>query len=114
MSYHSWHVGMKVVYTGDSYLFFPRRGIRSWFGKFDKQPSRLNVGEVYEISGIDVGRDRVTGREEIGICLRGDPDGAYEGMHAARCFRPVQTRKTDISVLKAILLNPHIPVREDA
>lgn len=102
MNYLEWHVGMKVVYLGGAHLLLRRHGIRRLLGKWSRTPSRLNIGDVYELDVISIGRDRVTGLAEVGIGLKDDPDGE-EGLHPARCFRPAQTRQTDISVFTALL-----------
>ena len=114
MSYHSWHVGMKVVYIGGSCILAPRHGIMRLFGKWAQRPTRLTEGSVYEIETISVGVNHLTGDIEVGIEVKGDPDGLSEGLHPARCFRPLQAKKTDISVFTAMLDKHKRKVREPA
>ncbi|TIV83815.1 MAG: hypothetical protein E5V64_06525 [Mesorhizobium sp.] len=101
MTYRNWHVGMKVVYVGGSCFLLPRRGIRRLFGKWSTVPTSLKVGSVYEIIFIGMGRNRLTGEKEVGIEIKGDPDRV--SLHPARCFRPLQAKKTDISMFTAML-----------
>ncbi len=107
MNYLNWHAGMKVVYIGGSCILRPRWGIRRLFGKWDQIDGSLKQGGVYELLGIGVGRNYLTGEEEVGVLLKDDPDGTADGMYPARCFRPV--RKTSISVFKAMLTKPKVP-----
>ncbi len=85
--YLDWHVGMKVVCVmGES---CPDGGPEALFG------------EVYTLAGIWVDEDG-----DVMISLKEVPSEAYGNYEAgffAHCFRPVQTRATDISVFTAIL-----------
>lgn len=103
MSYHTWHVGMKVVYIGGTCSLYSRRGIMRLLGKWRTAPATLKVGSVYEIANIGVGTNRLTGENEVGVKIKDDPDGISDGLHPARCFRPLQAKKTDISVFTALL-----------
>jgi hypothetical protein len=99
-----WHVGMEVECIDAEFLW---------------NNSPLEIGRIYLIERIMISEGWFKGAwsNDPELILRGVVNSAggsnHEGFCAAR-FRPVQTRKTDISAFKAILLNPHIPVREDA
>lgn len=103
MNYHLWHVGMKVVYIGGSTILSPRQGVMRLFGKWAQRQPGLQEGTVYEIDYISVGRNSLTGEIEVGISVKDDPDSLAEGLHPARCFRPLQAKKTDISQFTAML-----------
>lgn len=90
--YTSWHVGMKVV-------CLPRRGGRwSCVNSHPRAPFTLlpETGRVYEIAELCFDEEE----QLLYITLVGlDPDALFE----APAFRPVQKRKTDISVFTALL-----------
>ncbi|TPN11704.1 hypothetical protein [Mesorhizobium sp. B2-1-2] len=109
MGYRDWYAGMKVVYIGGSSILRHRRGIRRLFRKWDRRDGSLKEGDVYELLEISVGKNLLTGEEEIGVSLKDDPDGDAEGMYPARCFRPAQPRATDISTFTAMLTKPKVP-----
>lgn len=94
--YTSWHVGMKVVCVDDAPTFGHHL---------------LAKGHVYTIASIGhatgIFKDRcvrnelVVALEEVrAICRDGTP---HDSGFAASRFRPVQTRKTDISIFTALL-----------
>ena len=114
MSYHDWHVGMKVVFAGGSTHSTRRPVFFGMFSRFVEGGTPLTEGTVYTVKEIGVGRNRVTGDDEVGIKIDPDPDpDAYDiGYYPARNFRPVQTRKTSIAIFQA-MLNPS-KVRADA
>jgi hypothetical protein len=108
MSAH-WHIGMEVECIRNDL----DNGI----------DHRLVVGARYTVRKVVIETGWMwddSTREGIAICLNEiwgsvpTDDGCFTDAYWPEYFRPVQTRKTDISALKAILLNPHIPVREDA
>jgi hypothetical protein len=87
MSYLDWHVGMKVVCVNSE-------GSQS-----------LVKGCVYTIAAFDTepGFSRTCGPTEFGIELEeANPNKHHASFHPAR-FRPVETKKTDISIFTAML-----------
>lgn len=87
-NYTSWHVGMKVVYIGPS---------------TDQEPPNPVISAVYTVSWIGVASD---GTADILIDLveLPNPDSPkFMRGYDASYFRPVQTRKTDISCFTAML-----------
>lgn len=100
MSYRDWKVGDKVVCVNDGYV--PQR----WktIGGLDG----LTTGKVYTIRRIGPQYGHVTvSLEEIvrpirGVKTDGSPLTEEIGYNPSR-FRPVQPRKTDISVFTALL-----------
>lgn len=94
MSYRDWFVGMKVVCVDDS----P--------GKFGGARPRL--GEVYTISKIEV-----NAFSELAVQVSELEFRWYEFARASR-FRPVQKRKSDISIFKRLLTDPNVKISEDA
>jgi hypothetical protein len=93
MSYASWHVGMKVVCVDAK----PRDTNSAWFGDAPIE------GKVYTISRLflDDEGEPVCAFEELERC----PDAVREGCVGYGCwrFRPVQPRKTDISIFTTML-----------
>lgn len=89
-NYTSWHCGMKVVCI--------KRG--AWQGTLvdTRKCPKPKYGEVCTISAID----HLSGY----VCIRVEGYHPKDWFTASR-FRPVQTRKTDISVFQRILSNPH-------
>lgn len=113
MNYLEWHVGMKVVCVNDRYkcvLIY-----RRWFGWRKSERiilHNLNRGDVYTVTGMDkiVLKD---GRDHVGVFLAeaqhfdtGGPSLSFP----AQLFRPVQTRKTDISVFTKLLKGKRVEV----
>jgi hypothetical protein len=93
MSYHDWHVGMKVVCVDDDWDFGPLPG-----ETFPK------AGAVYTIRSLSIeGSEVFVQLAEIvnPVCVFEDIIGESE--FAAVNFRPVQPRKTDISIFTAML-----------
>lgn len=95
-SYTSWHVGMKVVLARDEFF---NRGMHLAYG--NEYPE---MGPVYTIRAINL----VAGN--VGIHLNEIVNPSFEYLNgwaelsfAAENFRPVQTRKTDISIFTAML-----------
>ncbi|MRX31892.1 hypothetical protein [Aminobacter sp. MDW-2] len=93
-NYTSWHVGMRVVCRDN-------RDFECW----------LNVDDIYTIKSIGMGMGAYKGRYTTHVVVVlaevDNPDDAFfpmetPGFCAAR-FRPVQTRKTDISVFTSML-----------
>ena len=80
MSYRDWHVGMKVVCVDAS----------GW-------EHRLQQGAVYTLSAIG----SAFGGLYIGLVETPSETGPLHWY--ARRFRPVQPRKTDISIFEAML-----------
>lgn len=108
-AYLDWRVGDKIVCIDSAPRLvdrFPRRA-------FNKPP--LTVGETYTVRALqddDEGNIGVL-LHEVAANLGPLASGRERPFDPSR-FHPVQKRTTDISILKAILLNPHIPVKEDA
>lgn len=105
MSAHrDWKVGDKVVCVKHPNIW--QRKAR-FFGMFNRMVAApcLTIGEVYTLSEIGVGTDRVTRIEKVGVQLVEDQSDLGNTYHSADNFRPVQKRTTDISIFTA-LLNP--------
>jgi hypothetical protein len=96
MSYTSWHVGMKVVFVG-----FPE--------KFDRYSHpALVAGRVYTITALSMVEEGDHLMASDGEIVEAASDALYikvgvDMWFLAHGFRPVQTRKTDISVFTALL-----------
>ena len=103
MSYLDWKVGDKLVCVDD---------VNQNFGYV------LRAGTVYTIREMVVVPKGYPDTGQIGVRLaevvlpRGF-DGS-ERAHKATRFRPIQTRKTDISIFQRLLTNPHVRIGEDA
>ena len=102
MSYLDWHVGMKVVCVIG--------GGHRWHEDMES----LAEGGVYTIRGMNI--NPATGNlnvlvDEIRNPARQCAEGFGEPYYGARRFRPVQTRKTDISIFEAMLTGarPKVP-----
>lgn len=106
MSYHDWHVGMKVVCVDDVFDESGRNGIGR---ACEVVPV---AGQVYTIRAI--GKFYPGNPEELVIVLNEIVNPVlpyrygYSVVRSERCFgvfrfRPVQKRKTDISIFTAIL-----------
>lgn len=94
MSYNDWYVGMKVVCVDGSAHSYIRDAI---------SPRK---GGVYTIRNLEA--NPRTGRLNVQLCEIVNPevearDGCGEPYFGASRFRPVQTRKTDISIFTAML-----------
>lgn len=94
-AYRDWYVGMKVVCVDDENTHV--LGLRE-----------LEVGRVYTVSWIGVchwhgGSALKYGASGIGIEVDGVRERGKCVPFAAARFRPVQTRKTDISIFTAML-----------
>jgi len=98
MSYRDWYVGMKVVCVDDEYsplaetvrkmgCRLPERGRVYTIDQIGPRDGRI----VIRLVELDNPRVKVPGYK------KGPP------VFAARRFRPVQTRKTDISIFTAML-----------
>ena len=110
MSYVDWKVGDKVVCVDDTL------GNYSSWKVADECMDGLVAGRVYTIRRVGVFAGTLcVWLREIHRPLRGRLCRQFGeiGFAAAR-FRPVQTRKTDISVFTRILNNPKLPIKEDA
>jgi hypothetical protein len=99
MSYRHWHVGMKVVCV-DATPVSPAS-------------AKLQRNNVYTISAIQAGLfldrpDGDTWLEGVGIKLVEVPTDHHQWFHPQR-FRPVQERKTDISIFTSMLTKPKVP-----
>lgn len=92
-----WHVGMEVECIKDATRTVDN--ISLGFPMFKK-------GEKYTIAAIHFD-------DRYGVFLEFVECNPRHQGHSAG-FRPVQKRKTDISALKAILLNPFVKIGEDA
>jgi hypothetical protein len=91
--YTSWHVGMKVVCVDDEWRDFSVVNF----------PCPLVAGAVYTIRSIQLTDGIYYGsRKLLTVCLN-EVRNPYEAGFAAPRFRPVQTRKTDISIFTAML-----------
>jgi hypothetical protein len=84
MSYRDWYVGMKVVCVDNS-----------------EQEENLAVGRVYTIAAITVG---FLGK--VYVALAEFPETC---LWWPKRFRPVEPRKTDISIFTAMLTTPKVP-----
>jgi hypothetical protein len=95
MSYRDWHVGMKVVCIDDAWenehtrpgFAYPRRGQVYTIGAIAAEV--MLYGIRYNGPWIGV--------QEVGGNWGGRPE------FSASCFRPVQPRKTDISIFTRML-----------
>lgn len=102
MNYLEWHVGMKVVCVGCEGTPKPLGYWEKWQrGWGVTKPSR---GEVYTIRSIDVCKGVVFIRlVELVNPIAQYVEGPMEPWWPAKGFRPVEPRKTDISVFTAML-----------
>ena len=96
--YTHWHVGMKVVCVDDVWRYIdPARPDPDDFIE------RPVAGHVYTIREVVGGEEPAVLLQEI----RNQPlhyvNGIAEASFFCRRFRPVQTRKTDISIFTAML-----------
>ena len=97
MDYRSWHVGMKVVFVGVPGDAEPKI-----------KPCVLIDDRVYTISDmhwVNPGDRLVIASGEV---VEAESEGLYIRVgtpvwYLARAFRPVQHRKTDISIFTAML-----------
>ena len=99
-NYTSWTVGMRVVCVDASPIN------RDLEGRPIKPVSTLQEGNVYTIADIGVRDGIYHGRGRFVKIRLVNVLDVNDGYAAAR-FRPVQTRKTDISIFQRILSNPH-------
>ncbi len=95
MSYRNWHVGMKVVCVDDS------------DGQCHRNSGSLKRGEVYTISRIEA-----DAFPELAVQVSELPYRWYEFVRASR-FRPVQPRKTDISIFTDMLKHIDAPMQKE-
>ena len=98
-NYTSWHVGMKVVFVG-----YPETA-RTFHGDREiKRKQWLEIGEVRTILAIAV-RERYANSRWAGPSIYVGCDDPQYGpvWHHCSGFRPVQPRKTDISIFTAML-----------
>lgn len=97
-NYTSWHCGMKVVVVDGAPV-----GLHPTF-------NYPEFGEVYTIRSMFIGAQGRLLLRLVEVVNHRAPhiDGKiYEPGFEAEFFRPVQTRKTDISIFQRILSNPH-------
>jgi len=104
MSYRDWHVGMRVVARDDA----PKRDQATRAAASRAGIVSPKRGQVYTIRDITIGHlsdgDVVCLRfKEIRNSYRHAVFDGGEFAFAARNFRPVQSRKTDISIFKVML-----------
>lgn len=105
MSYRDWHVGMKVVCIADSY--------RPWSAPAAGEvPNLPRKGQVYTIRSFHKSGNLwlVEIRNKRRVWRTGRHEYAF---HPSR-FRPVQPRKTDISLFHEILRKTTKKVGEPA
>lgn len=97
MSYHDWHVGMKVVCVDASMRNYNPPN----YGTTIHDLNGLEEGRVYTVRDIcDFDGVIAVRLKEI---FRLPTSLGREAPYAAARFRPVQKRKTDISIFKAML-----------
>ena len=103
MSYLNWHVGMRVVFIGGGHVNLIGKGWRK-FLPAKKLSHNLVEGEAYTIRAMTTHFDHVSNRDVVVIYLNGfaHKEAAFVGF-PAQWFRPLVTRKTDISVFTAML-----------
>lgn len=111
MNFNNWHVGMKVVCIDDRcYPVDPK-----YQDLYAKWPLRLN--KIYTIRSIGICRDETIGPNgEIvknNVMIEIEVPNPFEGIKGfdARRFRPLQKRKTDISVFTQMLND--VKIREN-
>jgi len=95
MSYRDWHVGMKVVCVDDSNRTYEHMGFT-----YVKKGSVYTIREMYMTTRLAILVEEVVNRP---AAVRGH--GIREPGFGACHFRPVQPRKTDISIFTAMLNN---------
>lgn len=103
MSYLNWHVGMKVVFVNSGGVVnLVRSGWRKWLPR-QRLSHNLQTGETYTISGIvthlDEDRGDIVCIFLVGFAFKESAKVAFP----AGWFRPVETRKTDISLFEGML-----------
>lgn len=106
MSYLDWHVGMKVVYVGGGSVLLTRSGWRRFVPGFKRTPLTHNliIGEVYTIERLVTHTNVVDVQPVVCIHVAGQRYREHSGVaFPAKFFRPIQPRKTDISVFTAML-----------
>jgi hypothetical protein len=97
------HVGQKVVCIDGHKTSWQKKKFLGLI-PYTKWWSELVEGEVYTVTSIFVGHEYASGREGVAVTLAETNNYEGSGFRATR-FKPVQTRKTDISIFKA-MLNP--------
>lgn len=105
--YTNWHVGMKVVCVKEG----------AWSPPMKQADSYPVYGGVYTIREINLGNDEkpyLTFEEIRNAPVYRRGDDMHEAWFAARQFRPVQKRKTDISIFRRLLTHPRVTIGEDA
>jgi hypothetical protein len=95
------HVGQKVICI-DAHNTSWRRKKFLGLLPYTLWWSELVEGQVYTVAGVFMGRDVFTGTKDVGLRLAEMNNYDESGFRASR-FRPVSTRKTDISIFKALL-----------
>lgn len=115
MRYLDWHVGMKVVCVGCEGTPKPKGFWQAWQKHWGIiKPQRR---EAYTIRDMRMGSDgdlRVRLVEIVNPVIEYNDAPPQEPWFFGRAFRPVQTRKTDISVFQQLLAPSKIKAREDA
>ncbi|MFC3208106.1 hypothetical protein [Aquamicrobium soli] len=107
MNYRDWHVGMKVVFVGSEGFLVAGRS------------ARLEIGHVYTIADLHMSSigDEVRGGGGERYILSEDALYISFGQkiwYHAGAFRPVEPRKTDISIFQQLLSPSKIKARADA
>ena len=109
-SYAHWHVGMEVECIDAGVSGVSEFVLENW---------PLRNGAVYTISEIRRENSTYRNGRPIGAAvvveLAGvsNPSSGAKGFFIER-FRPVQKRKTDISIFQRLLTHPRVTIGEDA
>lgn len=95
-----WRAGMKAVCIDESWVV-PRKQnwLGRWFGVREPAPLPRKDG-LYIVTRVSIGWD---GEQWLGLRGFGIENDPRDVVYIARAFRPVQERKTDISVFTAML-----------
>jgi len=101
----NWHIGMEVECIDDE-------GFRPFIRQGEKYTVTAVVPWHGYFKGVMCSFQAIELAETYNPSDEMDPD-APRGFASLR-FRPVQKRSTSIEAFNKILLNPRIPIREDA
>lgn len=120
MSYLNWHVGMKVVCVAAQERI--NAIVASLPGSVYPTSGKIyTIREIRDDSPLTNGKTQIVvllceidNSHLVGRVLKPGTKCFVEPGFNPNGFRPVQTRKTDISIFNRILLNPHIRISEDA
>ncbi|MEO3387340.1 hypothetical protein [Mesorhizobium sp. CAU 1741] len=95
MSYRDWHVGMKVVFIGvpDGFTILGQLALKTGRVYVVEELEMHCKGDI--VGGVD-GLPYVVANEALYVRVEGT-------FYHAACFRPVQPRKTDISLFTSML-----------